>query len=144
MDGRTTTVPCNPRILKGSPYKSPYGLVISRLIGELRSQIIVRDASAIHSSTPRDQRTEKRDARHILRLLMENWFPAIWEPSVGNEEQRQLVLHRCQLVRMRTRIKNQLFAVVFELSYHCFRVNGEISKTFRSGMEQLRPWVEIV
>lgn len=41
----------------------------------------------------------------ILRLLVENRFPAIWQPSVANAEQRQLLLHRCQLVRMRARIK---------------------------------------
>ena len=39
---------------------------------------------------------------------MENRFPAVWQPSVGNVEQRQLLLHRCRLVRMLTRIKNQL------------------------------------
>jgi transposase len=64
--------------------------------------------SAIHASAPREQRTDKRDARQILQLLVENRFPAIWQPPVGNQEQRQLLLHRCRLVRMRTRIKNQL------------------------------------
>ena len=58
--------------------------------------------------TPREQKTDKRDARHILRLLVENRFPAVWQPPAGNEEQRQLLLHRCRLVRMRTRVKNQL------------------------------------
>jgi transposase len=43
-----------------------------------------------------------------LKLLVENRFPAVWQPSVGNEELRQLLLHRCRLVRMRARIKNQL------------------------------------
>jgi hypothetical protein len=42
---------------------------------------------------------------------MENRFPAIWQPPVANEEQRQLLLHRCRLVRMRTRIKNQLDSI---------------------------------
>jgi hypothetical protein len=46
-----------------------------------------------------------------LRLLVENRFPAIWQPSAGNEEQRQLLLHRRRLVRMRTRIKNQLDSI---------------------------------
>jgi hypothetical protein len=46
-----------------------------------------------------------------LRLLVENRFPAIWLPSAGNQEQRQLLLHRCRLVRMRTRIKNQLDSI---------------------------------
>jgi transposase len=78
------------------------------LMSELGHELLVGDASAIHASAPREQRTDKRDARHILRLLMENRFPAVWQPSVANVEQRQLLLHRCRLVRMRTRIKNQL------------------------------------
>ena len=59
----------------------------------------------------REQRTDKRDARHILRLLMENRFPALWQPSVANVEQRQLLFDRCRLVRMGTRIKNQLDSI---------------------------------
>ena len=82
-----------------------------KLMSELGHELQVGDASAIHASAPREQRTDKRDARHILRLLVENRFPAIWQPSVGNEEQRQLLLHRCRLVRMRARIKNQLDSI---------------------------------
>ena len=49
------------------------------------------DASAIHASAPREQRTDKRDARQILRLPVENRFPAVWRPLVANQEQRQLL-----------------------------------------------------
>lgn len=79
-----------------------------RVLSELGHELLVGDASAIHASAPREQRTDKRDARHILNLLVEKRFPAVWQPSVANEEQRQLLLHRCRLVRMRVRIKNQL------------------------------------
>lgn len=82
-----------------------------KLLGELGHELLIGDASAIHASAPREQRTDKRDARHILRLLVENRFPSVWQPSAGNEEQRQLLLHRCRLVRMRTRIKNQLDSI---------------------------------
>ena len=82
-----------------------------KLLSELGDELLVGDASAIHASAPREQRTDKRDARHILRLLVENRFPSVWQPSAGNEEQRQLLMHRCRLVRMRTRIKNQLDAI---------------------------------
>jgi transposase len=82
-----------------------------KLVGECGHELLVGDASAIHAAAPREQRTDKRDARHILRLLVENRFPAVWQPSVGNEEQRQLLMHRCRLVRMRTRIKNQLDSI---------------------------------
>lgn len=79
-----------------------------KLVSELGFELLVGDASAIHASAPREQRTDKRDARHILKLLVEDRFPAVWQPSVANEEQRQLLLHRCRLVRMRARLKNQL------------------------------------
>jgi transposase len=82
-----------------------------KLMRELGHELLVGDASAIHASAPREQRTDKRDARQILQLLVENRFPAIWQPSVANQEQRQLLLHRCRLVRMRTRIKNQLDSI---------------------------------
>jgi transposase len=82
-----------------------------KLLSEVGHELLVGDASAIHASAPREQRTDKRDARHILKLLVENRFPAVWQPPAANQEQRQLLLHRCRLVRMRTRIKNQLDSI---------------------------------
>jgi transposase len=79
-----------------------------RLLGELGQELVVGDATAIRASNPRNQRTDKRDARHILRLLVEDRFPQVWQPGVENERLRQLLLHRSSLVRMRTRIENQL------------------------------------
>lgn len=82
-----------------------------KLLNEAGHELLVGDASAIHASAPREQRTDKRDARHILRLLVEGRFPAVWQPPADNQEQRQLLMHRCRLVRLRTRIKNQLDAI---------------------------------
>ncbi len=42
---------------------------------------------------------------------MEDRFPSVWQPPAANEEQRQLLTHRCRLVRLRTRIKNQLDSI---------------------------------
>lgn len=82
-----------------------------QLLSQAGHELLVGDASAIHASAPREQRTDKRDARHILRLLVEERFPVVWQAPADNEEQRQLLLHRCRLVRMRTRIKNQLDSI---------------------------------
>jgi len=79
-----------------------------QLMDELGQEFLLGDATQIRASNPRKQKTDKRDARHILKLLVEDRFPAVWQPPVENEELRQLLLHRCRLVRMRTRIKNQL------------------------------------
>ncbi len=81
------------------------------LLAELGHEMLLGDPSAIHATIPRRQQTDKRDARHILRLLVEDRFPAIWQPPVENEQTRQLLLHRCRLVQIRTRVKNQLDAL---------------------------------
>jgi transposase len=79
-----------------------------QLMQELGHEFLLGDASAIRAACPRRQKTDKRDARHILTLLVEDRFPVVWQPPVENDELRQLLLHRCRMVRMRTRVKNQL------------------------------------
>lgn len=81
------------------------------LMQELGHEFLLGDATAIRAACPRRQKTDKRDARHILNMLVEDRFPMVWQPSVENDHVRQLLLHRCRLVRMRTRIKNQLDAM---------------------------------
>jgi len=56
----------------------------------------------------RKQKTDKRDAAHILKLLVENRFPKLWMPSAEQRDVRQLLIHRHHLVEMRTRVKNGL------------------------------------
>jgi transposase len=82
-----------------------------RLLSELGHEMLLGDPTAIHATIPRRQQTDKRDARHILKLLVEDRFPAIWLPPVENEQVRQLLLHRCRMVQLRTRVKNQLDAI---------------------------------
>jgi transposase len=82
-----------------------------RLIGELGQEILLGNPAAIRASVVRKQKTDKQDARHILNLMVEGRFPAVWQPPVENEALRQLLLHRCRLVRMRVHVKNQLDAV---------------------------------
>ena len=81
------------------------------LMEELGHEFLLGDATAIRAACPRRQKTDKRDARHILNILVEDRFPVVWQPSVENDHVRQLLLHRCRMVRMRTRIKNQLDAI---------------------------------
>ncbi len=82
-----------------------------RLLKELGQEFVLGDAAAIRASYVRKQKTDKRDARHIFSLLMQGRFPEVWQPSGENEDLRQLLLHRCRLVRMRTQIRNQLDAM---------------------------------
>jgi len=71
----------------------------------------IGDAAAIRASYVRKQKTDRRDAGHILRLLVEGRFPALWAPSPSQRDARQLIVHRHKRVQMRTRVKNQLHAL---------------------------------
>jgi transposase len=69
------------------------------------------DAAEIRAARVRKQKTDARDALHILDLLLTNRFPRIWIPSPVERDVRQLVRHRHKLVRVRTSVMNQLHAL---------------------------------
>ena len=79
-----------------------------RLAEEQGHELVLGDATRIRAAAPRKQKTDKRDARHILDLLLENRFPAVWQPDAANQDLRVLLTHRVKQVRLRTRLKNQL------------------------------------
>src|SRR5215469_4762378 len=90
-----------------------------RLLGELKIELWIGDAAEIRAKRVRKKKTDREDARHILRLLVENRFPRIWVPSWENRDVRQLLWHRHRMVQMRTRIMNQLQAVAVNEGLRC-------------------------
>ena len=74
----------------------------------LGHEVWVGDAAQIRASYVRKQKTDKRDAAHILRLLVEGRFPKLWTPNAEQRDVRQLLVHRHKLVEIRTRVKNGL------------------------------------
>jgi len=82
-----------------------------RLLGELGMELWLGDAAGVRSSVVRKQKTDRRDAAQLLKLLLEDRFPRIWVPSLEERDVRQLLLHRHKQVQGRTRTKNQLQAM---------------------------------
>jgi transposase len=78
------------------------------LVEDLGHAIWIGDAAQIRASYVRKQKTDKRDAAHILKLLLEGRFPRLWTPDREQRDLRQLVLHRHKLVMIRSRVKNEL------------------------------------
>jgi transposase len=78
------------------------------LLAELGHELWVGDAAQIRASYVRQQKTDKRDAAHLLKLLVEVRVPRIWMPSSEVRDLRQLLLHRYKLVIIRARVKNEL------------------------------------
>jgi len=78
------------------------------LLERLGHEVWVGDAAQIRASYVRKQKTDKRDAGHILKLLLEGRFPRLWMPNPEQRDLRQLLIHRYKLVEIRTRVKNGL------------------------------------
>jgi transposase len=78
------------------------------MVEDLGHTIVIGDAAQIRASYVRKQKTDKRDAAHILKLVVENRFPRLWTPNREQRDLRQLILHRHKLVEIRSRVKNEL------------------------------------
>ena len=81
------------------------------LMEELGIECQAGHPAVIRAAEPRKQKHDRRDADLILKLLVENRFPAIWLPSQELLDLRALLRHRHQWVRMRTRVQNALQAM---------------------------------
>src|SRR6202163_5010243 len=82
-----------------------------RMLAELGHEVWIGDAAKIRASWERKQKTDRREAELLLKLLAEDRFPRIWVPTAAERDGRQLLLHGHKLVRMRTQVKNQLQAL---------------------------------
>jgi transposase len=78
------------------------------LLEKLGHEVWIGDAAQIRASYVRKQKTDKRDAGHILKLLREGRFPRLWAPDAVVRDLRQLLIYRHKLVEIRARVKNGL------------------------------------
>ena len=82
-----------------------------QMLSELGHEVRIGDAAKIRAAADRKQKTDRRDAQLLVKLLEEGRFPQIWVPTPAERDVRQLLLHRYKLVRVRTQVKNQLQAL---------------------------------
>jgi transposase len=106
-----------------------------QLLAELGFQLWFGDAAQVRASVVRKQKTDRRDAEHLMDLLRQDRFPRIWVPSLEVRDVRQLLVHRHKQVQGRTRTKNQLQAMA--LSHGVQKKYKLWTKTGRAELEQL-------
>lgn len=111
-----------------------------RLLARLGHRLLIGDATKIRASNPRKQKTDKRDARYILDILLEQRFPSIWVPSMEEVDLRQLLKHRHTLVQMRTRVKNQLQHIAINEGFQKKRTLWTVAGLAFLRKLELGPW----
>jgi transposase len=103
-------------------------------------ELWIGDPAEIKAKRVKKQKTDRKDAQLLLRLMREDNFPRVWVPSPENRDLRQLLWHRHRLVQMRTRMMNQLQALAMNEGV---RRKGRLwSKQGRAQLEKLSlaPW----
>jgi transposase len=110
-----------------------YALWFHALLHRLGQEVVVGDAAQIRAMVVRKTKTDRRDAAHLLDLLKNGRFPAIWMPDPAMRDQRALITHRMRLVRMRTMVKNGVHAIALN-----HRLALGPSLFTRSGVSQLQ------
>lgn len=111
-----------------------------RLLAELGDELWVGHPGEIRARAVRRQKTDTRNAEHILDLMLSNRFPRIWVPSVEERDVRQMLRHGDKLVQMRTAVKNQLHYLA--MSQGVCRKRQRWSACGRQELEglELGPW----
>ena len=117
-----------------------YSRWFERLLAELGFELWIGDPAGIKSKRVKKQKTDRKDAQLLLRLMREDNFPQIWVPGPENRDLRQLLWHRHRLVQMRTRIMNQLQALAMNEGYRWKK--KLFSELGRAQLEKLSlaPW----
>ena len=106
-----------------------------RMLAELGQELWMGDAAQIRASMVRKQKTDARDAAHLLELLLSGRFPRLWRPTMAERDLRQLVWHRQKLVWMRNAVGNQLHALA--MGEGVCRKKKLFSKKGRAELESL-------
>jgi len=88
-----------------------YAQWFERMLAKLGYELWAGDAAEIRAAMVRKQKTDSRDALHILDLRLAKRFPRIWIPSAAERDLRQLLRHRHKMVCLRTSVRNQLHAL---------------------------------
>lgn len=122
-----------------------YARWFAEMLQELGHELVVGEAAKIRALETRKQKHDRRDAEHILNLLVKGDFPKIWLPPAAERDVRVFIEHRHQLVELRTRAQNGLQAMA--LGYGLRRRGRLWSKAgqqelqkipLREGMERRR------
>jgi transposase len=87
-------------------------LQIARLLEPHVARVVVAPTKELSVITTAKVKTDRLDARKLARLLAAGLLTGCWLPDEGTRSLRRWLSRRAQLVRQRTRSKNEVHAVL--------------------------------
>jgi transposase len=80
---------------------------IATVLASRAGRVVVSNPAKTRAIAEAKVKTDKVDAEILAQLLAADYLPAVWLPDAATSALRRQVLRRTQLVRQRTRLKNQ-------------------------------------
>jgi transposase len=87
-------------------------LAIVRIIEPHVARVVLAHPKAVKGLTQAGPKTDKIDARTLAKLLAGGFVPEVWAVDEPTRVLRRRIARRAQLVRQRTREKNQVHAIL--------------------------------
>jgi transposase len=85
---------------------------IVKLIAPRVARVVISNPMKTRAIAEAKVKTDKVDAAILAQLLAANYLPAVWMPDERTQALRRQVARRAHIVRQRTRLKNQVQAIL--------------------------------
>jgi transposase len=118
--GRVPSTPCDLELLGASLAADDVvaleatgnALAIARILEPHVGRVVVASARELHAISDAKAKTDRRDARTLAKLLAAGMLEGTWLPGDTTRALRRRLSHRAQLVRARSRLKNEVHAAL--------------------------------
>ncbi len=87
-------------------------MAVSRVLSPFVTKVVIANPLQVKAIAHAHVKTDKIDAGTLASLYAAGYLPEIWTPDVATERMRRLAARRYQVVRHRTRIKNEVHSIL--------------------------------
>lgn len=87
-------------------------MAVSRVLSPQVARVVIANPFQVNAIAHAHVNTDKVDAATLASLHAAGYLSEIWTPDAGTERLRRLVARSHQVVRHRTRVKNELHAIL--------------------------------
>ncbi|MET4121701.1 transposase [Bradyrhizobium sp. JR1.5] len=87
-------------------------MAVSRVLSPFVKQVVIANPLQVKAIAHAHVKTDKVDAGTLASLYAAGYLPEIWTPDAATERLRRLIARRYQVVRHRTRIKDEVHAIL--------------------------------
>ena len=87
-------------------------MAVARALSPFVARVVIANPLQVKAIAYAHVKTDKVDAGTLANLHAAGYLPEIWTPDAATERLRRLVARRYQIVRHRTRVKNEVHAIL--------------------------------